>query len=161
MFTSCKEGGVRGAERTIRKHASILGEGNVFRLLCWGVLHVPKILVLGQSNSSFWKRHMYIVVPLPFWYKLKYFSVLSNFWKLIYYLCWNFNKIKISNQWGEVACARGPSSFSFGGRVMDFCCSQCVPKSSSLDLSFAIGTCMRSPKEEITTYLFWDCWKLH
>jgi hypothetical protein len=45
MYISCKEGGVRGAERTIRKHASILGEGNVFRLLCWGVLHVPKILV--------------------------------------------------------------------------------------------------------------------
>jgi hypothetical protein len=36
MYISCKERGLRGAERTIRKHASILGEGNVFRLLCWG-----------------------------------------------------------------------------------------------------------------------------
>jgi hypothetical protein len=82
MYISCKEKGGGGggcAERTIRKHASILGKGNVFRLLCLGVLHVPKILVLGQSNGSFWKRHMYTVVPLPFWHKLKYFSDLSNF----------------------------------------------------------------------------------
>ncbi len=43
MYISCKERGVTGVERTIRKHASILGvEGNIFRLLWWGVVHVPK-----------------------------------------------------------------------------------------------------------------------
>jgi hypothetical protein len=40
----------------LTKHASILGEGSIFWLLCWGAPNVPKILVMGQSNSSFWKR---------------------------------------------------------------------------------------------------------
>jgi hypothetical protein len=32
-----------------------LWEGNKFRLLCWGVPNVPKILVMGQSNGFFFK----------------------------------------------------------------------------------------------------------
>jgi hypothetical protein len=31
------------------------GEGSIFRLLHWWVHHVPKILVMGQSNAS-WKK---------------------------------------------------------------------------------------------------------
>jgi len=38
------------------KYASILGR-DTFRDLCCGVFHVPKILVMGQSNGFiFWKR---------------------------------------------------------------------------------------------------------
>ncbi len=80
--------------------------------------------------------------------------------------------------------------FSFGGRgeVLDFCCSQCVPIKFSMHsqhvplvpnvfpdtlpmvpdftpisfaLSFTLATYISSPKEEITTYLFWVCSKLY
>ncbi len=34
------------------------GEGSLFRLPCWGVAHVSKRLVMGQSNGSF--RKIYI-----------------------------------------------------------------------------------------------------
>jgi hypothetical protein len=39
--------------KTLKKHGSILGDGSMFRLLCWRVPYVPKILVMGQSNGSF------------------------------------------------------------------------------------------------------------
>ncbi len=77
--------------------------------------------------------------------------------------------------------------FSFGGGwVVGFCSSQCVPMkfsmcchefpmgsqhipqvsncSSLYSISFALSsallTYITNPKEEITTYLFWDCSKL-
>jgi len=53
VYTHCK-GGAKGKHET--KHASILGMGSIFRLLCQGVPHVPKKLVMGQSNGSFWKE---------------------------------------------------------------------------------------------------------
>jgi hypothetical protein len=53
MYIACKLG-----KGSATKHASFLGEGSafVFRLLCRGVPHVPKRLMVGQSNGSFWKR---------------------------------------------------------------------------------------------------------
>jgi hypothetical protein len=39
------------------KECFYFGEGSIFRLLCWGVPHVPKILVMGQSNDSFTKKN--------------------------------------------------------------------------------------------------------
>ncbi len=50
VYRDCK-GGSKGKHET--KHASILGRGSIFRLLCQGVPHVPKNLVMGQSNGSF------------------------------------------------------------------------------------------------------------
>jgi len=46
-----------------------------------------------------------------------------------------------------------------------WCVPQCVPNSSSLipksfALSFTLAIYITNPKEEITTYLFWDCWKV-
>jgi hypothetical protein len=38
------------AKESMTKYASILGR-DTFRHLCWGVFHVPKILVMGQSNG--------------------------------------------------------------------------------------------------------------
>jgi hypothetical protein len=32
-------------------YLAILVEGSIFRLLCWGVFHVPEILVMGQSKG--------------------------------------------------------------------------------------------------------------
>jgi hypothetical protein len=32
------------------------GVGSTFRLLCWGVPYVPKTLMVGQSNGSFWGK---------------------------------------------------------------------------------------------------------
>jgi hypothetical protein len=48
------KGSVGGKEHT--KHALILGEESLFRL------NVPKILVMGQSNVSFWegKRKLWV-----------------------------------------------------------------------------------------------------
>jgi hypothetical protein len=37
------------------KNCVILGKNCIFRPLYWGVPHVPKILVMGQSNGSFKK----------------------------------------------------------------------------------------------------------
>ncbi len=34
--------------------SSYFGKGSIFMLLCWGVPNVPKILLIDQSNSSFW-----------------------------------------------------------------------------------------------------------
>jgi hypothetical protein len=45
--------GAGNSEGEHDKHISILEEGSVFRLLCWGVPHVPKIMGMGQSNGSF------------------------------------------------------------------------------------------------------------
>jgi hypothetical protein len=36
------------------KHASILGQGAIFRLLCWEVHLVPNNICNGPSNGSFW-----------------------------------------------------------------------------------------------------------
>jgi len=33
-----------------------LVEGSMFKLLCWRMPHVPKKMVMGQSNGSFWKK---------------------------------------------------------------------------------------------------------
>jgi hypothetical protein len=33
-----------------------LVEGSMFKLLCWRMPHVPKKLVMSQSNGSFWKK---------------------------------------------------------------------------------------------------------
>ncbi len=46
-----------------------------------------------------------------------------------------------------------------------WCVSQCVPNSSSLipksfDLSSTLAIYITNPKDEITTYLFWDCWRV-
>jgi hypothetical protein len=42
------------AKGIMTKHAIIFGGvGSIFRLPCWGVPHVPKILVMDQSNGSF------------------------------------------------------------------------------------------------------------
>jgi hypothetical protein len=49
-------GGGGMAERSMTKYASILGR-DTFRDLCCRAFHVPKILVMGQSNGFiFWKR---------------------------------------------------------------------------------------------------------
>jgi hypothetical protein len=49
--------------------------------------------------------------------------------------------------------------------LSSWCVPQYVPHSSSLRpkyfaLSFTLATYITNPKEKITTYLFWDCWKL-
>jgi len=60
VYTHCK-GGVAGKRET--KHVSILGRGSIFKLLCQGVPHVPKNLVMGQSNGSFWEKNNYGHTP--------------------------------------------------------------------------------------------------
>jgi hypothetical protein len=48
LYISCKGGGGKHD-----KTCFYFGEGSIFRLLYWGVLHVSTILVMGQSNGSF------------------------------------------------------------------------------------------------------------
>jgi hypothetical protein len=39
-------------------------EGSKFRLQCWGVPNVPKILVMGQWNGSIFKKERIVCIPL-------------------------------------------------------------------------------------------------
>jgi len=57
--------GARTPNGSLTKHASILGDGSLSRLLCAGVPHIPKILIMGQSNGSFLKREKKIVGAPP------------------------------------------------------------------------------------------------
>jgi hypothetical protein len=52
MYVSCEGGGQRGKHEKARFY---FGDGTIIliRLLFGGVCHVPKILVMGQSNGSF------------------------------------------------------------------------------------------------------------
>jgi hypothetical protein len=54
---TCKLGVPKGSTT---KHASIWEKesyfGSIFRLLCWGVPHVPKILMVGPIKWLFLKR---------------------------------------------------------------------------------------------------------
>jgi len=43
----------RGGGGEYDKACFYLGEGRIFRLVCCGVPHVAKILVIGQSNGFF------------------------------------------------------------------------------------------------------------
>jgi hypothetical protein len=45
MYISCKV----GPKGSMTKDVSILGEGSIFGLLCWGRVHVPNILVIGNQ----------------------------------------------------------------------------------------------------------------
>jgi hypothetical protein len=56
-----------GAKGKHDKVNSYFWEGGKFRLLCWGVPNVPKLLVMGQSNGSFFlnktKRELWAYMP--------------------------------------------------------------------------------------------------
>jgi hypothetical protein len=54
---SCKGGGGKHD-----KTCFYFGEGSIFRLLCWGVLHVLTILVIGPIKWLFLKKKTEIVV---------------------------------------------------------------------------------------------------
>jgi hypothetical protein len=68
------------------KHVSILGEGSVFRLLCWGVPHIPKILVMANQMAPS-KRIIY-----NFFLKLLWVHALTNLRE-----AWNKQPIFFSN----------------------------------------------------------------
>jgi hypothetical protein len=57
MYMTCKVGVTKGSTT---KHASILEKeayfGSIFRLLCWGVPHVPKNIDGGPIKWLFLKR---------------------------------------------------------------------------------------------------------
>jgi hypothetical protein len=67
----------------------------------------------NYSHCTGWSREV-TMVPLSFRHKLKCFFILWNFWKLIYYLCWNFNKIKNLNCQKKQPTLRGSWLAWFG-----------------------------------------------
>jgi hypothetical protein len=46
----------KGPKGKMTKHASIWGEGSIFRLLCWGVPHALEILVIDQTRPKMVKN---------------------------------------------------------------------------------------------------------
>jgi hypothetical protein len=42
---------------TLRNYFDLVNVDICFELYCWGVPHVPEILVVGQSNDFFFKRN--------------------------------------------------------------------------------------------------------
>jgi hypothetical protein len=100
-YLTCKGGGKREVKGCMTKRASIIGEGSLSRLLCWGVPHIPKRLVVGQSNGSSLKGKKNWVHP----------SLINR----------NMNKYLLKKKKKKASLWYVPHQ-----GVLDFCCSQCV-----------------------------------